>query len=158
MENITNYNIAFNTNFKLEIPSYSTTNYFLQQVTLPSISNTGQELYYKHHQTATYSNVTEWSSLNTVILMDEDFENYIQLCNWMRSFIDDDDWHNLVKDIKLHILSANKKVLLTYSFYGSFPTMLGEVSFDSSNLSPTPISFNVEFRYQWFEFKREILN
>lgn len=35
-----NYNIAFSTNFKLEIPDAPHVNYFLQQVTLPSIANT----------------------------------------------------------------------------------------------------------------------
>lgn len=108
MDNIQNYNITYNTNFKLEIPQAKTVNYFFQQVTLPSISNMGQDLYYKHNQTVTYNNVTEWSPLNGIILMDEDFENYIYLCNWMRSFIDDDDWRNLVKDIKLFILSRKQ--------------------------------------------------
>jgi hypothetical protein len=39
-ETITNYNILYSTNFKLEIPNAPQINYFLQQVTLPSISNT----------------------------------------------------------------------------------------------------------------------
>ena len=40
MENIIeNYNLAYSTNFKLEIPISPYANYFLQQVTLPSISN-----------------------------------------------------------------------------------------------------------------------
>ena len=115
------------------------------------------DLYYKHNQTATYSNVTEWSPLNCQILMDEEFENYICLTNWMRSFIDDDDWRELVKDIKLHILSGNKKVLLVYTFVGAFPTMMGEVMFDSSTMDPTQINFNVEFRYQYFTYEKVIV-
>ena len=155
MENIIeNYNLAYSTNFKLEIPHIPYANYFLQQVTLPTINNMGQELYYKHNQTVTYNNSTEWGPLNTVILMDEDFENYIQLCTWMRAFIDDDDWRNLIKDIKLHILSSNKTTLLTYTFKGAFPTSMGEVMFDSSVMDTTQIAFNVEFRYQYFEFER----
>lgn len=39
-EAITNYNLSYSTNFKLEIPNAPQVNYFLQQVTLPSISNT----------------------------------------------------------------------------------------------------------------------
>ena len=38
-ETISNYNLAFTTNYKLEIPNAPYVNYFLQQVTLPSISN-----------------------------------------------------------------------------------------------------------------------
>lgn len=115
------------------------------------------DLYYKHHQTSTYSNVTEWSPLDCILLMDEDFENYIHLANWMRSFIDDDDWRNLVKDIKLHILSGNKKSLLIYTFTGAFPTSMGEVMFDSSTMDPTQITFNVQFRYQYFTWEKTLL-
>lgn len=86
--------------------------------------------------------------------MDENFENYLFLAKWMRSFIDDDDWRNLIKDIKLHILSANKKILLTYTFVGSFPVSLGSVTFDSSSMDPIQIQFNVSFRYQYFTFER----
>jgi hypothetical protein len=96
--------------------------------------------------------------------MDEDFENYIYLSNWMRAFNGDDDvysenddWHNIVKDIKLHILSGNKKTLLIYTFVGAFPTMLGDVMFDSSTMDPTQIQFNVEFRYQYFNFEKTLL-
>jgi len=35
---ISNYNMAYVTNFKFEIPEASHINYFIQQVTLPSIS------------------------------------------------------------------------------------------------------------------------
>ena len=112
------------------------------------------DLYYKNNQTATYSNVTEWSPLSCQILMDEEFDNYICLANWMRSFIDDDDWRNLIKDIKLHILSGNKKSLLIYTFKGAFPTMMGEITFDSSSMDPTQINFSVEFRYQYFTYEK----
>ena len=88
--------------------------------------------------------------------MDEDFENYIQLCTWMRAFIDDDDWRNLIKDIKLHILSSNKSTLLTYTFKGAFPTSMGEVMFESSVMDTTQIAFNVEFRYQFMTWEKSV--
>jgi len=115
------------------------------------------DLYFRNNQTSTYSNVTEWSPLNCVILMDEEFDNYIYLADWMRSFIDDDDWRNLIKDIKLHILSGNKKVLLSYTFTGAFPTSMGEIMFDSSTMDPTQISFNIELRYQYFTWEKTLL-
>lgn len=115
------------------------------------------DLYYKNNQMSVYSNVTEWSPLNCSLLMDEDFENYIYLSNWMRSFIDNDDWRKLFKDIKLHILSGNKKILLTYTFFGAFPTMLGDITFDSTEMDPTQIAFNTEFRYQYFTFEKNLV-
>jgi hypothetical protein len=107
-KHITNYNPAFSSNYKLEITGANYVNYFLQSVNFPGVSNSGLDVFYKHNQTVTYNNSTDWGPLNCVALMDEEFENYIYLHSWMRSFIDDDDWHNLVKDIKLHILSRKQ--------------------------------------------------
>ena len=115
----------------------------------------GFDLYYKNNQLSNYSNQTDWTPLDCTLLMDENFENYLFLAKWMRSFIDDDDWRNLIKDIKLHILSANKKILLTYTFVGSFPVSLGSVTFDSGSVDPTQIQFNVSFRYQFFTWEKE---
>lgn len=115
----------------------------------------GFDFYYKNNQLSNYSNQTDWTPLDCTLLMDENFENYLFLAKWMRSFIDDDDWRNLIKDIKLHILSANKKILLTYTFVGSFPVSLGSVTFDSGSVDPTQIQFNVSFRYQFFTWEKE---
>lgn len=86
--------------------------------------------------------------------MDEDYSNYEYLHNWLVSFIDGNSWRNLVKDMKLHVLSGNKTPLVLYTFHYAFPVSLGEISYDSSNTDTTPIIFNVEFRYQWFDFER----
>ena len=86
--------------------------------------------------------------------MDEEFTNYIQMADWMRSFIDDDDWRNLVKDIKLHILSGNKKTLLSFTCKSAFPTSLGEIMFDSSVTDVTQIVFNVEFRFEYMTWEK----
>ena len=88
--------------------------------------------------------------------MDEDFVNYETMHDWLMSFVDVDVWRVLVKDIKLHILSANKKTSLIYTFNHAFPTSITEVQFDSTNTETTPITFTVEFRYQWFDFERVV--
>jgi hypothetical protein len=133
-EIITNYNMAYVTNFKFEIPGASHINYFIQQLSLPSISMAGIDTFFKNNQTVMYNNTVEWSPLSLTILMDEEFENYCYLMNWMTSFIDQDVYRNLVKDTKLSILSANKKSLLIYTFVGSLPTSLSDVTFDSSTM------------------------
>lgn len=101
-----------------------------------------------------YNNTVDWSPLTLTILMDEDFENYCYLMKWMTSFIDDDDYRNLIKDTKLSILSANKKTELIFTFAGSFPTNLSDVSFDSSTMDAQNITFTCEFRYQYFKWER----
>jgi hypothetical protein len=73
---------------------------------------------------------------------------------WMTSFIDEDNYRNLIKDTKLSILSANKKTLLIYTFKGTLPTSLGDVNFDSSVMEAQNIVFTVELRYQYFTWER----
>lgn len=101
-----------------------------------------------------YNNTVEWSPLNMTVLMDEEFENYCYLMDWMTSFIDDDDYRKLIKDTKLSILSANKKSLLVYTFVGSLPTNLSDITFDSSTMDAQNITFTCEIRYQYFKWER----
>lgn len=55
-------------------------------------------------------------------LMDEDWKNYDEMFNWLTSFKDEDDWRNLIKDIKVYILSSNKKILKIFTLVGAIPT------------------------------------
>lgn len=103
-----------------------------------------------------YNNTVDWSPLSLTVAMDEDFENYTYLMEWMTSFIDEDDYRKLYKDTKLIILSANKKPILTYTFVGTFPTSISDVNFDSTSMDAQAITFTTELRYQYFTIERHI--
>lgn len=70
--------------------------------------------------------------------------------SWMLSFIDDDFFNKLIKDMKLIILNANKIPILEMTFVGAFPINIPDLSLDSSVLETSPILFTVEFSYQYF--------
>lgn len=143
-----NINFANTSNYKLEIPGFEEVNYFIQSVNFPSITMESIEVPFRTNLLQVNTNTPVYSPLNISFLMDENFETYKTLTNWMLSFIDDDSFGNLVKDIKLHILSANKKPLIIFTYIQSFPTSIPEVMFDSSIMDTDPIIFTVEFRYQ----------
>jgi hypothetical protein len=117
----------------------------------------GVETPYNNNQVVVPGNAIDYSSLSCIVLMDEDFEGYIQMIDWLKSFKDDDVWSNLVKDIRVHILNANKKTNLIFTFIGAFPTNLGELTLDSSQSDVTQITFNLEFRYQYMVYTKENL-
>jgi hypothetical protein len=109
---------------------------------------------FRHHQAQVPSNHVNFSDLTATVLMDEEFENYQFIHHWMRDFIDMDDWRNLVRDIALHTLTANKNVLLKFTFTSAFPTALSELMFDSAIMDSTQMTFNVTFAYQYFTFEK----
>jgi len=148
-----NYNLAKNNNYKLEITNAPELNFFIQSCTLPTVSMSGKESSIRHHQANAPGNYVVYSEFNCVILMDEDFQNYIYLHNWLRDFIDMDDYRNLIRNINLHILSANKQNIIVFEFFGAFPTNLASISFDSAITDSQIITFDVEFTYQYFTFK-----
>lgn len=154
MSVIENYNLSFSNLFKLEIPDANHINYFVQSCNLPSITMNQVNVQNRHHQAYVPNNHVTYSDLNCTLLMDENMDNYQHLHNWMRSFIDDDDWRNLVKDITLFIMSANKKILLKFLFVSAFPTSLSDLTFDSAVMDATQITYSVTFAYQHFTFQK----
>lgn len=151
---IQNYNLAFGNQFKLEIPEASHLNYFLQSCNLPGISMNQVSVQNRHHQAYVPGNHVVYSDLNCTILMDEEFENYQYLHNWLRDFIDVDDWRHLVKDLTLNVLSANKALLLKFTFTDAFPTSLGDITFDSGTMDALQLTYNATFAYQYFTFEK----
>lgn len=108
----------------------------------------------RHHQAYVPGNHVVYSDLSTTILLDEELENYMYLHNWVRDFIDMDDWRKLVKDITLHVLSANKKILLLFKFFQAFPTAVSDISFDSGAMDSMQITYSATFSYQYFTFEK----
>jgi hypothetical protein len=149
---IENYNIAIQSNFKLIIPDAAGINYFLQSCNLPSVDMGPIESPYTNKEAFVPGNKVTFSPLNTQIILDEDFANYIYLHDWLSSFTDDAIWRELTKDLKLHILSANKHTLLIFTFVHAWPFSIGDISFTSSIGTAQNIVFETSFRYQYFEY------
>ena len=92
-----------------------------------------------------------YTPLMVSFLMDERFQTYKTILDWLGIFSQDPQpWNLLTKDIKLHMLSANKNILVTFTFYDAFPVSLPEVSLESNVAEPIPLTFNIEFRYSYF--------
>lgn len=155
-ERIMNYNLAQENLFKLEIPNEPKFNYFLQAVELPSIMMSAVEIPNTNNQGFAPGNKVEYANLSCTFLLDEDFENYQFLHDWLRSFIDDRPWQDIVKDLKMTILTANKIPILEFNFIMCIPTMISSISFNTTTTENNQITFTTEFAYQYFRFSRII--
>ena len=125
-------------------------NYFIQNCVLPSVGMQSIDVPFRTHITEAPANTPVFSPLNITFLMDEDFQVYRSLFDWMTSFTDETPWLELAKDIRLFILSANKNPLITFDFITAFPVNIPDIALESNVAEPVPIPFTVEFRYQYF--------
>jgi hypothetical protein len=145
-----NYNIATISNYKLEIAMAPELNYFIQSTELPNI--TLPEVYtpYKDNNAYMPGDTIDYDPLNVNFIVDEDYKNFIYIQDWIRSCRTSRELP--FKDITLHILNNNKLKNKKVVFYSAFPTMLGNITFDSSENDTIPILCSTIFRYQYYEF------
>lgn len=154
MSNITNYNPAFNTNYRLEFVGSSHLNFFIQSVSLPGIDAIGPEAPFKGAQTFFQADRIDYDPLNITFLIDENFENYLFLFGWMKTYVETESPKAHMRDATLHILTGNKTSNLIVNYYGMFPQTIGSVDFDSSTNDTSAIMCTATFRYQYYTIER----
>ncbi len=150
-----NYNLATNTNFKVEISNAPEFNYFVQSVSLPGIEMSGVETPYKGNQAFMPSDRIDYNPLTFTYILAEDFENYLFLYKWMRDIQSTDYPNKHFRDITLHILNNNKLANLKVIFYNCFPTSLSEIDLESAVTDTNPLTTTAMFRYQYFMITRK---
>lgn len=152
-----NYNLALSNNFKLSIYDSQEFNYFMQSVSIPSISLPEVEVSNMGHEIWVEGEQISYELLDVNFLISEDFVNYIYLHNWITQCRDKDFVENNMKDITINILNNNKLKDLTFTFHGAFPTNLGTINLESNIDDTTPLTCSATFRYQWFSISNDTL-
>lgn len=146
-----NYNIASNTNYKIEISDAPEFNYFIQSVSVPSIRVNEIEMSYRNEQVFFPSNKIQYDPLNITFIVSEDLKNYIFLQKWMIKAAKAAEKNEIFKDVTLHILNNNKLANIEFVFYDCFPTSITEINLESGVVDTSPLVCTVIFRYQYFE-------
>lgn len=151
-----NRNLAFNTNYKLEFPGLPDMNYFIQTVDLPGC-NIGQiDNIFKNTTANVPGNRVDYDPLNATFLVSEDYRNYNVIRAWMHRLArGDKPLMEEFMDITLHTLSSNKTQNKRVVFYGSYPTNLSPLPFESGTSDPMGIVCTVTMKFQYFDFIAE---
>jgi hypothetical protein len=147
------YNLALSTNFKAEIVGAEEFNFFIQNVSFPTLSITEVMSNYRNEAGFMPGEVLEYDPLTFSFLVAEDLSNYLFLFNWMKSFQTTERPTELFKDVTIHILNNNKLENVKVRFVNSFPTMLGSLEFESNTVIPTALVSQLTLRYQYFEYE-----
>lgn len=149
-----NYNTAYSTNFRFEFVNAPALNYFIQTAQIPGMSANGVDTPYRGHNINMQADRIEYEPLSFQFLVDEEFENYLFIHNWMKTDVSKEKPPVHLQDATLHVLTGNKTKNLLIRFYGMFPQMLGSIDFESAVTDTNTILCNVTFRYQYFTLER----
>lgn len=148
-------NPALATSFRMMITGMPQLTYMVQTVQLPGMSMAGVEAPYRNHQGTVPSNRAEYDPLSLTFLVDENYENWDELRQWMIFNTTEPPLNERMRDLTLHILGSNKDPRAELVFRGAFPTMLSELPLESATGEPNAIIANVTFRYQKYDFVRK---
>jgi len=154
-------NLAKATNYKLEITALPGVSFWLTSVSLPDISVNEVPIPDPIHANKYIpSDTVDWEPLQVAFLVDEDFENYHQVYDWLMKMAGPDtakrdpNLKDLMIDCSLHVLTNNKNASNTvFTFHDVFPIMLGSVEFN--NESAEPLQSSMTFQYTSMSMSRD---
>lgn len=167
------YNVTNHTNFILEIPDVDLTKAFranIQATDLPGINVPATKMSIKEMGITDGSLPSahmEYEPFTVRVLMDEEFESYINIYKWMSSHANPNDGPNTayaqgveMPKAMLHILNNNKsKIIMTFVFEGLFPESINGLSMDYTESGHTITTVNVilNFKRLWLERNGDII-
>lgn len=144
------YNAALTTNFKAEIAGAEEFNFFIQNISLPSVQLSEVPANYRNEMGYVPGETLEYDPLVFSFLVAEDLSNYFYILEWIKKFQNVESPMELFKDVTLHVLNNNKLENIKFKFVNVFPTMLGNLDFESNTVQPSPLISQVTMRYLYF--------
>lgn len=150
----TNFNLALNTNFKIEIPNARDFNYFVQTINIPGISCGKVDTTNMNHRIFFQGDTIEYEELDFSFVVNEDFSNYQYIHNWIIDYRDHESAADKMQDLTLHILNNNKLAFLKFVFHDAFPIALGAIDLEHINSDSTPITCATSFAYSYFSIEK----
>lgn len=166
----TNLNFLSPLKFKFTLTKLPNTNFFIQGVTLPSISMSANYQPSPFVKLPLPGDHIDFGELIISFRVDEDMKNYLELFDWMialgfpKDFTQYKALHDvdrrlntrstdgIMSDGNLIIMNSNAKSNKKVTFYNMFPTTLSDISFDTRQSDVDYIECSASFAYERFEF------
>lgn len=148
-----NINLAKNTRAKLFIQRAPNTNFFCNSFTIPDMALQPIEI-----ATSSFKTINEpgeqftISSLNIQLLVDEDFENYLELVRWFRFAVTNGEVSESYSNAIAVIFNSEQRPVISIKFYNMFPISIGEMSFNTSE--DEPLSLQIMFNFLDIEIEK----
>lgn len=153
--------------FKLIIERAPSVNYFVQQVSLPSVNLGQTSVPTPFTRLQLGGDHVTYSELAVTFKVDENCENYIEMLNWINGLGFPDSFDQsfdrsvsfpvpekkALSDIKLIILSSSKNPIHEVTFIDSYPTSLTNLNFTSTMSDVDYLECTVTFAFRTFNIK-----
>lgn len=157
----TNLNPLSPLNFRFEIEKAPAVNYFIQSVTIPSMTIGRADVPTPFTKMPFAGDHIDFGELTISFKVDEAMQDYFEIYNWMvgigfpNTFQEYVDWPNSFRysDLSLIILSSNRNPIHTVTYSNAWPTSLSELTFDSTNPDVTFLTASASFAYQSFRVR-----
>ena len=169
MNNLTeNINLFQPTSFSVVIDrkNYANLRFFVQRVSHPGASNAAAEVPFSRIAGVPMpGNTMSYGSLTMDILLDEDFNSYIEMYNWMLRLVNTDQvsardqYSNIngevstYSDIVVTALTNSNNKNVEFKYRDCVPVNIGDVTMEATNSGVDFITFNAEFRFSYFEIE-----
>lgn len=134
-------------NFQVIVDGNSEINYHGNAITTPTFTTSASKTFFKGKPVNVPGDSVEYSPLSFRFVLDEDWNNYYFLLNWMLSSIKDSDD---VKDLTVILYNNKNNPVMEFTFIDCFVSSLNEVDMDVQDeagnvIVSTVIEFN-DFR------------
>jgi hypothetical protein len=171
-----NQNVAQPTRFQMVASRLPHTTFWCQTVILPSISTGYAMSPTLFVDQKLPGDKLVYAPLTLTMLVDEDLMTYMEIHDWLRGMTfptDFAEYRNLknlsqflkhssvpsnqkpqYSDLAINIYNNNWQQIMTWKFYDSFPTSLGELSYTATETAATPMLIDVTFEYQYYDIVR----
>lgn len=134
-------NITYGNNFIFTCGRLDKLDRMITSISIPTVS-LGETIFpTRTHDISTPGNKMTFDPINVEFMLDENFDNYKQILDWMNEIraYTGSSISELMDDATLEILSNNATPIKTIKFKGIYPTVLTEVLMSTQN-STTPQS------------------
>lgn len=127
----------------------------VQRVEIPDLTASAAPLSLPQRNIGFSPDKLVYSDLNVTFLINEDFNNYIEIHDWMYGAVTQPDSPDVdkYKDISLLLLSSHNNVIREFKFVSAFPVNLSAVSFDATSTEAEYLTATAVFHYSYFKIK-----
>lgn len=160
-----NINLFQPTGFKLIInrKNYPNLEFFAQTVTHPGATLNAAELPFSRISSLPMPGDTlTFGELSVTILLDEDFNAYTEMFNWMVRQVNGkftnafgasqtEGGLSSFTDITVVALTSHNNLNKKIRYVDAIPVSVGDINFEATNSGVDYITFPVSFRYSYFE-------
>jgi hypothetical protein len=163
-----NINFLSPLGFKFTLARAPNLNFFVTDINLPSMSLGYIQVPSPFKVLEFAGDRLDFGDLNVTFRVDEDFQNYFEIYNWMTAlgFPEDYAQYKRLQDSKpgqqegiysdgtLTIMNSGMVPNIEVSFQDLFPTSLSDINFTSTDSDVNYVTNTVTFKYKIFRIKK----